>query len=153
MNPSNAIARRINPDKRGFPNLARGHDARPEDFPEVDETVRRELAEAGIHVTEYRNINQGEVPTSFYGGTAHRWLFRRAWYYYVAKGDGIPAEIAEVFHQTWGSQVRVNGHCGCPSPLEQNEGFAIDSYHIDTQEGLNAFVKLLSAIHKPRKRG
>lgn len=151
LNPSNLIAQRTNPEARTFPNLARGHKAKPEDYPEVDETVRKELAEAGIEVSDYRNFEQGEVPTSFYSGNAHRWQFRRAWYYYVAKGDGIPAYKAEEFHKKWGTQVRVAGHCGCPSPLEWYEGFAVDCYHIDTQEGLNAFVALLATIHKPRK--
>lgn len=151
LNPSNGIAQRTNPDKRVFPNLARGFDAKPEDYPEVDETITRELTEAGIKVSEFPNINKGEVPTSIFCGSAHRWIFQRAWYYYIAKGDGIPPDIAEEFHKEWGTQVRVEGHCGCPTPLWNNEGFAIGSYHIDTQEGLNAFVKLLASIHKPRK--
>lgn len=152
MNPSNAIAQRMNPESRVFPNLARGFDAKPEDHPDVDESIRKELTEAGIEISDLPNINKGEVPTSVFCGHAHRWIFQRAWYYYIAKGDGIPPDVAEEFHKTWGTQVRVNGHCGCPSPLESSEGFAVSSYHIDTQEGLNAFVKLLSTIHKPREK-
>lgn len=151
LNPSNLIAQRTNPQARTFPNLARGFNANPEDFPEVDETIRRELAEAGITESDFHNFDKGEVPTSFYGGLAHRWLFRRAWYYYVAKGDGIPADVAEEFHKEWGTEVRVAGHCDCPSPLYWYEGFAVDGYHVDTQEGLNAFVRLLASIHKPRE--
>ena len=91
-----------------------------------------------------------EVPTNIFGFWKH-WKFERSWYYYRADGAGIPPDLAEEFHKTWGRQVRVSGHCGCPSPLEWYEGFAVDSYHIDTQEGLNAFVALLNQIHKPRK--
>ena len=150
LNPSNLIAQRSNPQSRTFPNLARGFNAKPEDFPEVDEAIERELTEAGIEISRLPNVNKGEVPTTVFCGTAHRWIFKRAWYYYIAKGDGIPPNIAEEFHGEWGTQVRVEGHCGCPSPLYYNEGFAVGSYHIDTQEGLNAFVQLLASIHKPR---
>jgi hypothetical protein len=103
---------------------------------------------------EHLRIQNGgfpEVPTSlvaFYNG----WTFERAWYYYRAKGDGIPPDIAEEFHQTWGRQVRVEGHCGCPSPLEWCQGFAVGSYHIDTPAGLKAFIGLLDRVYKPQKR-
>jgi hypothetical protein len=81
------------------------------------------------------------------------WEFRRLWTYWAAKGPGIPPDLAQGFHQTWGKQVRVAGHCGCPSPLEWCEGFAVGSYHIDTQDGLNAFVALLKSIHRPQPKG
>ena len=48
LNPSNGIAQRTNPGKRVFPNLARGFKAEPKNYPEVDETIERELTEAGI---------------------------------------------------------------------------------------------------------
>lgn len=148
LNPSNGIAQRMNPDKRCFPNLARGFNQDPKDHPDVDAAIERELNEAGIKVCKFPAIKpQGEVPTTVLCGEAHRWGFHRAWYYYVAKGDGIPPDKAEEFHKTWGTQVRVDGHCGCPSPLEWCKGFAVGMYHIDTQEGLNAFVKLLASIH------
>lgn len=147
LNPSNGIAQRVNPERRGFPNLARGFDADPVDHPDVDATIERELTEAGIRFHKMPTWKaKGEVPTTILCGSSHRWGFHRAWYYYVAKGDGIPPDKAEAFHQTWGTQVRVEGHCGCPSPLEYNKGFAVGTYHVDTQEGLNAFVELLAAI-------
>lgn len=149
LNPSNGIAQRMNPDKRVFPNLARGFKVDPSECPEVDATIERELTEAGITFHKFPSIKpQGEVPTTILCGEAHRWGFRRAWYYYIAEGAGIPPDAAEEFHKTWGTQVRVEGDCGCPSPLECNKGFAVGLYHIDTQEGLNAFVKLLASIHK-----
>ncbi len=152
LNPSNGIAQRTNPDKRGFPNLARGFNVDPKDYPEVDDAIERELTEAGIKVCKLSSIKpQGEVPTTILCGEAHRWGFKRAWYYYVAEGDGIPPDVAEEFHKEWGTQCRVEGHCGCPSPLEYNRGFAVGCYHIDTQEGLNAFVTLLASIHRPHK--
>lgn len=121
----------------------------------VDEVCLEELSKAGIghdptdEPADWLRENR-EVPFG-YIGTHCRWMFRRAWYYWVAEGPGIPCDLAEEFHKEWGTQVRVDGHCGCPSPLYWFEGFSVGLYHIDTQEGLNAFAKLLSSIHKPRK--
>lgn len=147
LNPSNGIAQRMNPDRHVFPNLARH--GTPEENPDVKIQVKKELKEAGITFSDAWWVDGGEVPAGGLG-EHHLWSFRRAWYYWVAKGPGIPPELAEEFHKEWGTQVRVQGHCGCPSPLEYMEGFAVDLYHIDTQEGLNAFAKLLESIHKPR---
>lgn len=154
-----------------FPNLARisreevGTGDYGAIFKEVDDAIRGELSAAGLPdgtlargegivamPESFRECGNGyyrEVPTNIWGFW-HHWKFERAWYYYRASGAGIPPDIAEEFHKTWGRQVRVNGNCTCPSPLQQNEGFAIDSYHIDTPEGLAAFVKLLNSIYKPR---
>ena len=138
---------------QGLPNLARQVDLKnPQLDPVVHQTAIEELTEAGIKVNELPVFlrNCGEVPTSAIG-TLAGWSFKRAWYYWVASGPGIPPEKAEEFHQKWGKEVRVEGHCGCPSPLDYCEGFAVGSYHIDTQRGLNAFAQLLLSIHKPRK--
>jgi hypothetical protein len=156
-----------------FPNLARlsseevGSGEESAIFKEVDDAITAELTAAGLPMgtldrgegivampESFRGCGNGyykEAPTNIYGFW-HHWKFERAWYYYRASGRGIPSDIAEEFHKTWGRQVRVNGHCGCPSPLEQNEGFAIDFYHIDTPEGMAAFVKFLNSIYKPRPK-
>lgn len=160
LNPSNGIAARANPQAHVFPNLARHVESGSmiAVFSEVDTQVAKELTEAGATEENCLEMNFGrksggtfkEVPTKHIG-IAHGWSFERGWYYYVAKGPGIPPDIAEEFHKTWGTQVRVEGHCGCPSPLEWAHGFAIGSYHIDTQEGLNAFVALLATIDRRTK--
>lgn len=111
---------------------------------EVSKKVIGELEQAKI--LTYNGTDGGEVPTSvigYYKG----WVFRRRWYYYSAEGPGIPPDIAEEFHQKWGQVVRVEGHCGCPSPKEWCKGFGVGSYHIDTMEGLIAFHELLESIH------
>ena len=158
--PSNMIAQEMNPGAKVFPNLARHIDAFSQEdaekvFSEVDAIVRAELEQAGATDSNCLNLNfrslAGEVPTK-YIGFAHGWKFQRAWYYYVASGPGIPPNQAEEFHQKWGTQVRVEGHCGCPSPIEYCHGFAVGSYHIDTQEGLNAFVKLLAEIDTRKRK-
>lgn len=137
-----------------LPNLAR----RKEDTDAwilVDQQVLTELTKAKITVVGphewLRTRNNTEVPTSYLGQLC-KWSFERSWYYWRAKGPGIPSEVAEGFHKTWGQEVRVDGHCGCPSPAEMFEGFAVGVYHIDTQEGLTAFAELLRSIHKPFKK-
>lgn len=159
LNPSNLIAANDNPGKTMFPNLARINrqlNSAKEigDWAvicgEVDACVLRELASAGIKASEpFESFRKrGEVPTA-HMGTFCKWGFTRAWYYWIAEGPGIPPDKAEEFHKAWGQQVRVDGHCGCPSPLEWHHGFAVGCYHIDTQEGLNAFAELLRSIYKP----
>lgn len=143
LNPSNGIAQRANPKAHVFPNLARS--GSPEDNPDIDRQIEKELTEAGIEIHRFHIRTTGEVPTEL-TAISHGWKFERRWYYYAAEGPGISPEKAEAFHAEWGTQVRVEGHCGCPSPLEYCHGFAVSSYHIDTQEGLNAFVKLLEKI-------
>lgn len=160
LNPSNQIAARNNPDKMAFPNLARrvnwedksaeGIGNRAVIFGEVDAQCLRELGAAGVKHEPEEPADwlreKREVPFG-YIGTLCGWSFRRAWYYWVAEGPGVPADKAQAFHETWGQQVRVDGHCGCPSPLEWHHGFAVGMYHIDTQEGLNAFAGLLRSIY------
>src|ERR1700738_906545 len=148
MNPSNFIAAQSNPGKTVFPNLARRQSEANKEDPEVDGFIVRELTEAGIKAEGPHDWlrKRGEVPSS-YIGLAYMWSFTRAWYYWIAKGPGIPADKAEEFHQKWGTQVRVDGHCGCPSPLQWHHGFAVGHYHIDTQEGLSAVAALLKSIH------
>lgn len=59
-------------------------------------------------------------------------------------------QFAIPFDKEWGKQVRVNGDCACRGAEFWGEGFSIGSYHIDTPEGLRAFIQLLGKIHKPR---
>lgn len=119
------------------------------DYEETDRQVDQELDEATIEV--YGNIlirDTERAPTKNVGELCG-WGFCRAWGYWVATGPGVPADRAEPFHKIWGREVRVDGSCRCPSPLERHRGFAVGTYHIDTQEGLNAFASLLRSIHKP----
>ena len=111
-----------------------------------DAEIENELEQAGIKPLSYEFIRKkGEVPTSIIGQLGG-WSFERAWYYWVAKGPGIPPDVAEELHATHGQVVRVDGHCGCPSPLEWCKGFAVGSYHVDSQEGLNALAKTIQKI-------
>lgn len=159
LNPSNGIAARANPGKTMFRNLARNTSGRPEEelaevFKEVDDQCAVELEAAGIKYVSsdgFRKVHGGgyqEVPTKHFGELPY-WSFRRAWCYWVVQGPGINSDVAEEFHKEWGSQCRVNGDCGCPSPYEANHGYAIAMYHVDTQEGLKALADLIKSIYRP----
>ncbi len=148
LNPSNAIAAAINPGRTVFPNLARRTRDR-DAWDEVDAKVSDELLAAGINRIDLGDAwrRQTEVPTK-YAGELCGWGFKRSWYYWIADGPGVPPDVAETFHVTWGTQVRVDGDCGCPSPLERFKGFAVGCYHIDTVDGLAAFAELLRSVRQ-----
>lgn len=136
----------INPSNRGagFPNLAR-RDPTADDIERVTAICKAELEAAGIdpHVWSFRI--DGEVPTKAMGSLS-MWGFKRAWYYWTAEGPGIPPDIAEKLHATHGTQVRVAGHCGCPSPREWFKGFGVGNYHVDTPEGLKALADTIRSV-------
>lgn len=84
--------------------------------------------------------------------------FTRAWKYWIAETNEenkLPINIALKMHnkkypdemfvhhkemKIYGNSIRVGGHAGRPSPLDYN---VTNCYHIDTQEGLNEFARVL----------
>jgi hypothetical protein len=133
----------------GFPNLA-CRDQGEAMVNAVTSTCRAELEAAGIPTHTFGTLlGKSEVPSKCIG-TLSGWSFKRAWYYWVAEGPGLPPEAAERLHGTHGRQVRVEGHCGYPSPLEWAHGFAIGSYHVDTPDGLKALADALASIWDDR---
>lgn len=124
----------------GFPNKAGDH-------ADTDDILKKELTDAGIKV-EFLDLlrkSSGEVKTGVVG-TLHGWMFTRAWYYWECSGPGIPVEAAEKLHKDFGKVVRVDGHCGCPSPREWFKGLGCGSYHVDSQEGLKALADTIKEI-------
>ncbi|KKK73177.1 hypothetical protein LCGC14_2896430 [marine sediment metagenome] len=108
--------------------------------------IERELLEAGIKVIEETPENKYAEVAWRLIGTLCGWRFTRAWYYWVARTqyNPLPMAAAEELHQELGTEIRVDGHCGCPGPIEWwKEGGRADRYHIDTQQGLNAFAEAL----------
>ena len=77
-------------------------------------------------------------------------VFTRAWYYWCVSGY-VPLHVAEEMYENPNGRkdIRANGHCGCPPPSEQLHYHkvcgmdVVDSYHIDSQEGLNYFVQTM----------
>lgn len=99
--------------RHAFPNRAGDH-------PDTDDVLAAELEAAGITVEKHEFLRRRnrEVKTAVIG-SLHGWGFERAWYYWVATGPGIELEAAEKLHAAHGRSVRVDGHCGCPSPGER----------------------------------
>lgn len=116
-----------------FPNYAGVKD--------IDDALASELEAAGIEVHRLGFLKNGksEVDTEVVGDL-HGWGFRRAWRYWIAEGPGIELAAADRLHASHGRDVRVNGHCGCPTPRDQFKGLAVGSYHVDRPSGLKALA-------------
>lgn len=126
---------------------------------ESNKFIQVELEKAKIPF-EKLNKPKGECQYTLIGKLKN-WTFTRAWYYWIAQtneDNALPLSIALEMHNKkypdemfdhnqqmgkYGNSIRVGGHCGCPSPEEYN---VTDCYHIDTQEGLNEFVRVLNSI-------
>lgn len=132
--------------------------------PDCDHAIRRELKEAGVDLVFHERRSTHEVPASITGEILEgKFTFRRAWYYWVVSGDVNIETARKMYADESRRDVRVAGHCGSPPPDDwarptekeiksvcQREGVTYDllkncryvtTYHIDTQEGLNFFVK------------
>lgn len=145
LNPSNGISEQIT-GRKPFPNYAGMGRRDPQG---VDKLLALELNTAGIEVfamPEYMRERMGGECCTVNMGTLHGWEFRRAWYYWMVNGPGIPIQYAMPLHEQHGKSVRVDGNCGCPSPLEHCNGFPVNSYHVDNQEGLNALAEVIRKI-------
>lgn len=142
MNPSNRDAK--------FPNLARQTDPPLDVVADVTATAEAELRDAGIEVFKFPFSIRGEVPAKIVGSLS-MWSFERAWYYWRAKGPGLPVEVAERLHASYGTVVRVDGHCGCPSPREWFKGFGVGSYHVDSPDGLKALADAIRSVYDATK--
>lgn len=125
-----------------FPNLA-GCD-------KSDEICALELEAAGIEVVRLPEVARYGEPGTVVMGQLGPWGFKRAWYYWMAEGPGIPPVEAEVLHKQHGKVVRVGGHCCAPSPLEWFKGFAVGHYHVDSQEGLTALAETINTLRRDR---
>lgn len=115
---------------------------------DVDDKIAEELENAGIEfarMPETWRTHHPEMRTVVLG-TLHGWSFQRNWRYWVCKGPGIPLNHAEPLHERLGNEVRVDGHCGCPSPREWFKGLACGAYHVDTQRGLNALAETIRTV-------
>ena len=125
-----------------FPNLAGKRD---------DKTPETELQAAGIEAVKLPEMCRYGEPETIIIGQIAGWSFKRAWYYWVAKGPGIDVLTAECLHALHGSSVRVDGHCAAPSPREWFKGLACGHYHVDGPDGLKALadtIKSLIADHE-----
>jgi hypothetical protein len=107
-----------------------------------DNIIKKELKEADIE-TIYCN-SKGEVPYSIEGRYKH-YFFKRAWIYWVITGITslrialkLYKRSTEIEKGYYGYPIRVNGNSSCPKPTRK-----VNIFHIDTQEGLNEFIKII----------
>ena len=124
-----------------------------------------ELKKAGVDIVE----------DSIFGKLGD-WTLRRDYKYWAATVPelslGLPLNIAAKMHEkkypdemfdehcttrVYGDKIRSGGHCGCPHPAEYGANSAYDKenkligkfvkcYHIDSQEGLNEFVRTIKSL-------
>lgn len=121
-----------------------------------DEQIRKELREAGIKVIQQDYNSSNEVPFSNFGKLG-QFTFVRAWYYWCVYGN-VPLNVAnEIYNNPLGYRdVRTCGYAGNIDPNEMKYDvyvhddyssfekiYVIDSYHIDSQDGLNYFTETL----------
>lgn len=128
-----------------LPLLARDYAIK--ECPRVTAQATKELTEAGIPVVAVETKQDPEVPALVIG-EYRDWRFVRRWYYWSATSDKpIPYADAIAFHAKWGKEARVGGDCTCSPPVEDPERYPWRTcYHIDTQEALRAYWKLLVAV-------
>lgn len=119
-----------------------------------DEDIITELELAGIRLSRYSKSfpnDHSEMRTIVFG-SLFQWEFSRSWCYWVATGPGIPPRYANELYEKYGQEVRVAGHCGCPSLLEWYRGFAVGYYHVDTQRGLIALADTIQKVMEDAKK-
>ena len=122
---------------------------------DCDKQIRRELLRAKVDIVEVKQGNT-EVPYTIIG-RLYGFEFRRAWYYWVAKGPMPLKEAKELYAEPVGREdIRVAGHCGCPPPeppwvkksmVGKTQKGMIDLYHIDTEVGLRIFTDKIRQMH------
>lgn len=115
----------------------------------IDGILDAELEAAGIPVAPRFETLRGKIGCEINTvscGQIGPWFFERYWYYWKAKGPGIPPDDAEALHATHGRECRVDGHCCCPSPREYFGGFAVGHYHIYTLAGLKALADTIKGV-------
>ncbi len=84
---------------------------------DCDGPIELELIRCGIEVVRDQP-RDGEVPSSLRGALG-KFSFRRAWYYWMVNGKVPLAMANELYEDPVGrTDIRVNGHCGCPAPGE-----------------------------------
>jgi hypothetical protein len=102
---------------------------------DCDSAIIEELIKAGINPVSLEKSNHPEVK-SLYKGELLGWTFSRQWYYWSAScenkfKDGLDIKYASPLHAIVGEEVRLAGHCCCPSP---DDGFWMDKFDKDGNE-------------------
>lgn len=110
---------------------------------DCDKYIIEELLKVGVMAVPLPKSNHPEVK-SLYEGQFLGWKFRRQWYYWSVScedvlGHGLDMKYASPLHALAGQEVRLAGHCGCPSPDDGfwMEKFDKDGNHLIAQKDLD----------------
>lgn len=118
---------------------------------EASDRAKAELETAGIDVFTLPEPQDHEVRSRF-GGRLGPFLFTRKWYYWSVRGPMPKAQARRMYEDAIGrTDVRVDGHCGCPSPDEWCEGDTVDLYHVDSVAGLRLIADTIRSIPTVQK--
>lgn len=118
----------------------------------VDAIVLHELSIASIPMVRHEHLVPGEVPTRLTGEfSLYEITFRRFWYYWVMHSETYLSN--EILIKLYAdvelrSSLRADGNCVPEDPI----GRRVNCYHIDTQEALNYFVRIINENHKEHGR-
>lgn len=134
----------------------------PDDLLMVNQQVEEELWQASIPLVPAPVPSRAEVPASVHGELKVGWYtftFVRGWVYWmvscnpelnVAQAravDSMPYDGARSHYSgdagSLGDVVRVNGFAGGHEPLYWEHTKTVGHWHVDTQDGLTQFVKVL----------
>jgi hypothetical protein len=111
--------------------------------------VKVELTRCGIPVkTINEKYDGGEVGAKVYGelGQFH---FYRAWRYYIVNGR-LPLNVAEKLyeHPVGRTDIRVNGHCGCPPPKEQAVVFDDNGIQLISKQCIDEIYQAINCVNE-----
>lgn len=105
----------------------------------INESVTKELYEAKIPSKISDQQPDREVPTNIFG-ELNGYKFRRGWRYWVVEGITTLETAKRIYEATKQMGVRAHGDAGNPEPTGM-----VECYHIDTQQGLNEFARIICA--------
>lgn len=98
--------------------------------PLCDGYIAQELTRARIPRVTHRSHCVHEVPWSITGKLGP-FTFTRAWTYWIVEGL-VPLAVAqELYDDPVGvTDIRVTGHCGCPSPAEYSRLYTPEGHAV-----------------------
>lgn len=112
----------------------------------IAEELRRSMIPSQVYIGPL-----GEVPSLLLGHLGPI-TFRRAWTYWVAHGP-VPIDLARALYAdpVGATDIRVDGHCGCPPPeppwtSRSDDGEIVTAYHIDSEVGLRVSADAIRSL-------
>lgn len=122
--------------------------------PSCDQYIAKELTRARIQLVTHTHEEHSshEVPWSITGKLGP-FIFTRAWRYWIVEGL-VPLAVAqELYGDPVGvTDIRVAGHCGCPSPEEYDNLYTADGHRVieaSERPKLEAFMKEVESALSP----